>query len=467
VSERATTGGTTAGGGAVADPEAAGGPSASAGATGGAGATTAGNYFISNYPPYSFWRAERRGEALAALERPPAPGTPLGLYVHIPFCRKRCHFCYFRIYTEKSAAEIGRYLDALAAELALYARTPFVRGRRPTYVYLGGGTPSLLSARQLARLVGELSRILPWEGAEEVTLECEPGTLTEAKVAAMRELGVTRPSLGIEHFDEEVLRANGRAHGAAEIDRAFGWLRAAGFADVNIDLIAGMVGDTEEKWRRAVERTIELAPDSVTVYPLEVPHNTTLYREMKAKGLPIVPAADWPTKERWRALAFERLESRGYALTSAYTAVRDAARPGFVWRERFWRGGDLVGVGVSSYGYAGGTHAQNEHDWAPYLSRVEAGELPILRALALSDEERMVRELVLQLKLGPVSARRFRERFGVDIRERFSEALGRLRAEGRLLEEGDALGLARPALLQADRFLPELFLRRHRNARYT
>src|SRR4051794_3939391 len=100
--------------------------------------TTVGNYFVSNYPPFSFWKPERVGELLVSLERPPAPDTPLGVYLHIPFCRKRCHFCYFKVYTDKDSAAIRGYIDAAIRELSLYASKPFVGGRRPNFVYFGG-----------------------------------------------------------------------------------------------------------------------------------------------------------------------------------------------------------------------------------------------------------------------------------------------------------------------------------------
>src|SRR5215470_17035220 len=133
------------------------------------GETSVGNYFISNYPPYSFWTSDHVGEAHAALERPPAPGTALGLYLHIPFCRKRCHFCYFKVYTDKDASQIERYLDATIQELTLYSQKPFLGGRKPKFVYFGGGTPSYISSRQLSRMVGAMKSVLPWDEAEEIT----------------------------------------------------------------------------------------------------------------------------------------------------------------------------------------------------------------------------------------------------------------------------------------------------------
>src|SRR5438874_4811905 len=113
--------------------------------------TRAGNYFVSNYPPYSFWSPDHVGDAYAAIERAPAPATPLGVYLHIPFCRKRCTFCYFKVYTDKDSSEIEGYLDAAVRELQLYSQKPFIGGRKPKFVYFGGGTPTYISSRQLTR----------------------------------------------------------------------------------------------------------------------------------------------------------------------------------------------------------------------------------------------------------------------------------------------------------------------------
>jgi oxygen-independent coproporphyrinogen III oxidase len=428
--------------------------------------TRAGNYFVSNYPPYSFWSTERTADALAALDRPPAPDTPLGLYLHIPFCRKRCHFCYFRVYTDKRSNEIMEYLQAALTELETYARRPFIGGRKPQFVYFGGGTPSYLSPKQLIHLVDGMKRVLPWDEAEEITFECEPGTLTEAKLRFLREIGVTRLSLGVEHFDPRILELNGRAHGAPEIDRAYGFATRVGFPQINIDLIAGMMGDTDEQWAACIEKTIAMQPDSVTIYQMEIPYNTTIYREMKEHGIEIAPVADWDTKRRWVREAFQKLEGAGYTVTSAYTAVRDPERTRFVYRDRLWMGADLVGLGVASFSHVGGTHYQNEHNWEPYLRRLQAGELPIHRALTPTGEERLIRELILQFKLGHVDAGYFRRKFNVELEPRFREALERIREWGYLTIEGDQLRLNREGLLQADRLVHEFFLPQHRDARY-
>jgi oxygen-independent coproporphyrinogen III oxidase len=429
--------------------------------------TTAGNYFVSNYPPYSLWTRDHVHEARQALNRPPATETPLGVYLHIPFCRKRCYFCYFKVYTDKDASQIERYLDAAIRELTLYSQKPFIGGRKPKFIYFGGGTPSFLSSHQLGRLVDAMKRLLPWDEAEEVTFECEPGTLTEGKLRVIRGTGVTRLSLGVENFGDHILELNGRAHGSKEIDRSYYFARSMGFPQINIDLIAGMMGETTLNWRECVRRTIALAPDSVTVYQMEVPYNTTIYQEMKASGKTVAPAADWKTKREWVNYAFSEMERAGYTLTSAYTAVKDASRTHFLYRNLLWTGADMIGLGVASFSHVGGTHFQNEAEFSAYITRLQEGTLPIHRALTPSPEERMIRELILQMKLGHVRRAYFQGKFGVDIQQRFAGPLSALQGRGFLTLDQNSLRLNREGLLQVDRLLQEFFLPQHRNVRYT
>ncbi|MDO8543402.1 MAG: coproporphyrinogen-III oxidase family protein [Opitutaceae bacterium] len=426
--------------------------------------TVAGNYFISNYPPFSFWSEDQKIEVEVALNSEPAPDTKLGVYHHIPFCRKRCHFCYFRVYTDKNAKEIQTYLDATIAELKSIAERPLLQGRKPHFIYFGGGTPSYLSAKQLHELTDRLKAILPWDQAEEVAFEGEPGTLNAAKLAAIKQVGVTRLSLGIEHFDDHVLEINGRAHRSGEVYAAYERARAENFSQINIDLIAGMVEETEALWQRNIEETIKLRPDSVTIYQMEVPYNTTIYKEMKAEGKLVAPVADWMTKRRWVKEAFAALESAGYTIGSGYTAVLNPKRTKFVYRDELWSGADLIGLGVASFSHAAGVHYQNLTEIDPYLAVLKAGELPIKRAFRTSPEERMIREFILQMKLGHVEFAYFIDKFGVDISQRFAGQLDHLAAEGLLTVSDTGVRLSRDGLLCVDTLLHEFFLQQHRTS---
>jgi oxygen-independent coproporphyrinogen-3 oxidase len=431
--------------------------------------TDVGSYFVANYPPFSTWNAAAVADAREALNTTPTAERPLGLYLHIPFCRKRCHFCYFRVYTDKNAREVEQYLDLLAREWELYATKPAVAGRTFNFVYFGGGTPSFLSTKQLQGLVGRLIANGSWNGAEEITFECEPGTLTDAKLAAIREMGVTRLSLGVENFDDRILELNGRAHRTPEIGRAYTAARALGFPQINIDLIAGMLGETEENWRACIDRTLELDPDSVTIYQMELPYNTTISGDMlKGTGQFAVSVANWATKRRWVQDAFAALERAGYHIGSAYTAVKNPAKTKFVYRDRLWEGADLLGLGVASFGHVNGVHVQNLDTWPKYQAAIEEGEIPLGRAYRPSDEERLIREFVLQLKRGSNNPMYFAKKYGVDVLSRFAGALNSLRDEGYLTEaSADRIALTREALMRVDVLLPRFFLPEHAGIRYT
>jgi oxygen-independent coproporphyrinogen III oxidase len=432
--------------------------------------TEVGSYFVANYPPFSVWTREAvAGDARPALATPPVDDVPLGVYLHIPFCRKRCHFCYFRVYTDKNAKDVADYIDTLIREWELYVQQPAIASRPLSFIYFGGGTPSFLSTPQLQSLVRGLTAVTPWTGADEITFECEPGTLTDGKLSAIRDFGVTRLSLGVENFDDEVLEKNGRAHRSPEILRAWSKVRALGFPQVNIDLIAGMVGETDENWTSCIRQTLDLAPDSVTIYQMELPHNTTISRDViNGTGQFSDGLATWTKKRAWVAEAFAALESAGYHLGSAYTAVKDPSRTGFVYRDRLWQGADLVGLGVASFGHVNGVHMQNLDQWETYGAAVKQGMIPLNRAYRPTDEERMIREFILQLKRGSIKPAYFAGKYGVDVLERFREPLASLAGEGYLLEAGpDRVAFSREGLLRADVLLRRFFLPRHSGIRYT
>ncbi len=427
--------------------------------------TDVGSVFVSNYPPYSFWTEDAVSAAHLALESPPAAGATLGLYLHIPFCRKRCKFCYFRVYTDKNSSDIESYLDALVREVELFADKPAVAGRPLKFIYFGGGTPSYISARHLTGLVRRLRSLVPWDDAEEVAFECEPGTLKRNRLETIRNIGVTRLSLGIENFNDAILAENGRAHVSKEIFEVLPWIAELDFQQLNVDLIAGMVGETWETWRDSVEKTIDTDADSVTIYQMELPYNTLYSRDVLAGSGP--PVADWATKREWHAYAIEQLSAAGYEISSAYTMVKSNGPGQFLYRDSVWHGADLVGAGVSSFSHLGGVHFQNVSSWGGYLGRVQLGQLPIERGFATTAAERLAREVILQLKLGHIESDYFRDKFGAEILEVFAGPFGILQAEGMLEIDGGDVRLTRQGLLRADQLLPTFYAPEYRDARYT
>jgi oxygen-independent coproporphyrinogen-3 oxidase len=206
--------------------------------------------------------------------------------------------------------------------------------------------------------------------------------------------------------------------------------------------------------------------DSATIYQMEVPFNTTIAKEARAAGGES-PVASWAQKRGWVDYAFKQFEAAGYVVSSGYTLVKPQRHAGFVYRDSLWRGADLVGTGVASFGHFQGVHYQNVDSWEQYVSKLDAGELPINRALPVSDHQRLIREMVLQLKTGSLDASYFRRKFNVEIFNEFAEQFDSLRNEQIAKRDGDRITLNRQGLLRVDTLLPQFFEPEHRGVRYT
>jgi oxygen-independent coproporphyrinogen III oxidase len=428
--------------------------------------TEVGSYFISNYPPYSRWQQEQLPEVERALAQPPRSSVPLGLYLHIPFCRKRCKFCYFKVFTGKNADEIETYVSALCKEIELVSHQPVMGDRPFRFVYFGGGTPSFLSPKQLTSLVDRLRANISWDLAEEVTFECEPGTLSEPKVQTLRDLGVTRLSLGVENFTDSILEENGRAHLSKETYRAWEWIKNANFPNVNIDLISGMVGETWDNWKFNVEKTLELSPESITIYQMELPFNT-VYSEGILKEHQESPVADWPTKRAWVRYAFETFAEAGYVQSSAYTMIKDPTKVSFSYRDNLFMGSDLLATGIASFGHISGIHYQNVPDWQQYIGMLQSGKLPLGRAFRPTDHQRLIRELILLLKRGYVEIDYYVNKFGVNVWDEYAHIWNQYIEEGWVERDGNRIKLTMEGLLRADGLLPPFFEQEHQGVRYT
>ena len=361
---------------------------------------------------------------------------------------------------------VDRYLDVVVREMELYATQPGVKGRPVSFAYFGGGTPSTLSSTQVRQLGDGLRRALAWDNIEEVTFECAPRSVRGEFLESLRMMGVTRVSMGVQSFDNELLKLNGRVHLAEDVSRAYSMIREADFGWVNLDLMCGLLGETEEKWRESIRRVIELGPDSVTIYQTEIPHNTQLYRDLTTGALP-APPHSWDIKRARLDEGFRELERAGYTVVTAYNAVKDPKRHRFLYQDYLWRGADMLGLGVAAFGYFGGVHFQNQATLEQYEAAVERGESPVKRACKLSVRDQLVREFVLQLKLGEVPIAPFRKRFSVDIANELGEPLRVCAAEGWLTVTDEAVRLTRRGLLRVDRLLPRFYDSRFRDVRYT
>lgn len=310
------------------------------------------------------------------------------LYLHIPFCHRVCPYCSFYKHTP-GATPIGAFIDALALEARQRVGTAAVP---PRTLYLGGGTPSMLSPRHLARLFEALHDILGFSLLEEVTLEANPATFDEAKARLLRELGVTRVSLGIQSFSPGVLATLGREHTAAQAAESVAILRAAGIPQVNIDLMFSIPGQSSADWEATLRRAVSLQPDHISTYNLTYEEDTVFFEALRRGDA----AIDEDVDARFFQLAAGYLTSMGFE----HYETSNHARPGrrSAHNLGYWRGEDYLGLGPSAVSTLGAVRSKNVADTALYVAQIQAFGHALAEAEPLDAEARRLERIALGLR---------------------------------------------------------------------
>jgi len=242
---------------------------------------------------------------------------------------------------------------------------------------------------------------------------------------------------------------------------------------VNIDLISGMVGETWDNWRENVRRTLELSPESVTIYQMELPFNT-VYSKGLLQTHEAAPVADWQTKRDWVQYAFEEFQKSGYKVSSAYTVVKDATKVSFSYRDNLWRGSDLIATGIASFGHVSGVHYQNVPEWPQYIGALlDENRLPIGRAFVPTEEQSLIREMILQLKRGYLDVSYFENKYDTNIVKHWQKEWNEYVDDGYVILKTDAAGkchrveMTMDGLLRVDGLLQAFFEPQYRGVRYT
>jgi len=365
--------------------------------------------------------------------------TAAGLYIHIPFCRSRCSYCDFAtgLYQSELAE---RYVRAVVEEI----RSSPAKDARVDTIYFGGGTPSLLEPSQLQRILEALHHQFAVEAGPEITLEINPGSVTLAKLHDFRSLGVNRASFGAQTFDDRELAKLGRSHTAADSRRTFRDLRAAGIENVSFDLIAGLPGQTLAGWQRNVDEALELRPEHLSFYLLEVHSGTPLAQHIE-RG--IQPKPDEDLAAVMYAMVLEQATKAGYE----HYEISNLCRPGFESRHntKYWSGSAYFGFGCSAHSYDGGKRRwSNQRDVLKYIESVEREFSPIVEEQILTESDVRAESLYLGLRLmRGVSLKQYRETFGVDLFAEHSSELQRFQAAGLVELNEDLLKLTRVGAL--------------------
>ncbi len=394
---------------------------------------------------------------------------PLAVYVHVPFCPARCAYCDFPAYVYRPDLAAG-FAAAVLREAELLAGLPEVAGRRAVTLYFGGGTPTVLPPEELAAVAAGLRRLFqldapqpPSDGPQpaepEVTVEANPETLDAARLARLREAGFNRLSLGLQAWDDGLLALLGRRHTVADFLRAYGEARRAGFANVNVDLIYGLPGQTLAGWRATLARVVALGPEHVSAYALQVEEGTALARWLREGRLPAArprlgrPPLRLPGEDETAGmydLAREVLAAAGYE----HYEISNFARPGCRSHHNqiYWRNGDYLGLGPGASSHLAGRRWTNERRLDRYRAALAAGRLPVAEAEGADRAREMGDTVILGLRLlEGVSLADFRRRFGTDLLDVYGPAVGELREQGLLALEDGRLRLTPRALPVANR----------------
>ncbi len=344
-----------------------------------------------------------RGNELEQTNKP----SYVGLYVHIPFCRTKCIYCDFNCYAGKNAL-IPDYVLALSKELVTYSN----QGLAAKTLYMGGGTPSLLSPSQVECIISTAHDYLRLFDDAEITMEANPGTVDEQYLRAILALGVNRVSIGIQSFKDDDLRRLARHHTVEDALEAYSAARAAGFENISVDLIYGLPFQTLDDWRLNLSRVIDIEPDHLSLYALTVEEGTPLHKLISRGKL---PSPDDDLMADMYELAQEVLEKAGYI----HYEISNWCRPGKQAKHNmiYWREEPFIGAGAGAYGFLNGVRYYNELLPSKYISLINNGQSPIFWQEELSAPIERSEYVILHLRLAEgVNAEDFQLRYGQSLR---------------------------------------------------
>lgn len=297
-----------------------------------------------------------------------------GIYIHIPFCVRKCSYCDFLSFSNGTKDKQAAYMEALLKEIDIYGKLQggMHSDTEVDTVFIGGGTPSILPYEDIKALMDTLRRNFNIEETSEITIEANPGTLTAEKLNAYLECGINRLSIGVQSFDDKMLAGLGRIHTADEAEDTYRLARRCGFRNINLDLMFAIPGHTVEIWRDTLEKAAELSPEHISFYSLQLEENTPFFEMFKRGEIEQIPD-DIDRKMYHGAVSF--LRSADYH----HYEISNAAKPGYECRHnlKYWSMDDYFGFGLGASGFIGGVRYSNLRDPAAYCFFVEEGRLPI------------------------------------------------------------------------------------------
>jgi oxygen-independent coproporphyrinogen III oxidase len=378
------------------------------------------------------------------------------LYIHIPYCRQKCPYCAF-FSLEHSGNDLGRYAGLLQQEMLLVAGESAHQPGLDS-IYFGGGTPSLLEPQQITDLLLQAEKLFGLAIDAEITLEANPGTIDFQRLAGFRQAGITRFSLGIQSFDDRMLRVLGRIHTAQQAREAVSFARQAGFENIGIDLIHSLPGQSREMWLEELRHAILLAPEHLSIYGLTIEEGTPFAVQYTDKST-LLPDEDLSADMFEMADAI--LEAHGYE----HYEIANYSRPGFRSRHNsgYWKRDGYLGLGAGAHSFLRdcnfGTRFGNTVDLDEYRNALDNGVLPRRDILPLSRADAMAEHLFLGLRMFEgVLFRAFEQEFGAGLIDVFGREVATLLKQGLLTENTSGIRLTRRGTLLSNQVFQQFLL---------
>lgn len=375
-----------------------------------------------------------------------------GVYIHIPFCKRKCRYCDFVSYQGREDM-IDGYVQCLKKEAALLAGLYGGIGFKT--VYIGGGTPSYINPEYLVDVLDECRRRYNLEEAGEISIETNPGTLDKEKLKAYKSAGINRISMGLQACQDNLLRNLGRIHSYDEFLKGYDMAREAGFDNINIDLIFGLPGQNLKEWNETLENIIKLKPAHVSCYSLKIEENTPffeIYGPNTDAGICELPSEDDERQMYHQAVSV--LKSAGYQ----HYEISNFCLPGYECRHNliYWKCRPYIGIGAGAHSYFGGERYSNERRLDGYMRSIEEGVLPVVERETIGSEQRTSEFMILGLRLVEgVRKEEFTKRFGVDIYDCYAVEINRFIELGMLVDDGEFISLTNRSLDLANQVMME------------
>ncbi len=354
-----------------------------------------------------------------------------GLYIHIPFCRQKCKYCDFVSFSgcEK---DFSAYISALIKEMQGY------RGEKVDSVFIGGGTPTLLDAESLAKLLAAVNTSFDIAKDFEFSIEANPKTLTAEKLAVLKHGGVTRLSIGVQSFNDAELLAIGRIHDVKAACEAYTMAREAGFSNINLDIMFSLPGQTAESFLNTLDTAIKLKPEHISCYSLILEEGTSLFAEVESGKITL---PDEETDRQNYELACKKLEAAGYRQYE----ISNFAKAGFECRHnlKYWDCEEYIGVGVAAHSYYKGARFSNTESLSEYIKgSYQSGD-----AVSLTEADKIAEFMIMGLrKTCGIKKSEFKRRFGMETGEHFGRVIEKHKKTGLLAENEEFLYLTKEGI---------------------